>query len=421
MTALTDSLPRLRSSASSVVTRVLGGVAPSRNVPARVKLWWRIPTSLARTVTAVMVLSWVCGWILGWQELMVVAGGCLVLLVLAALFVFIPAAVRVDVMITPTRVVAGDPSAGEVTATNGSSNRSLPVQIQLRVGAGLAFFDVPSLARGAHINELFVVPSERRGVIPVGPATSVRSDPIGLFRREAASSAAYELIVHPRTVPLDPFGSGLLRDLEGLTTKDLSVSDLAFHALREYTPGDDRRHVHWRSSAKTGQLMIRQFQDTRRSSLCVVVDGAESSYADSSEFETALEVAGSLVKRACRDELPTTLIAADQTASGTLPHVLLDALARAECETEPVDMGRRISWAIARRPDVSFGVVVSGSLRAVEGLQRTIARFPAEVRCVALRVVPQEPPGVRASGRVSIIQLQALTNLPALLKTELVT
>ena len=50
------------------------------------------------------------------------------------------------------------------------------------------------------------------------------------------------------------------------------MSDLAFHALREYQPGDDRRYVHWRSSAKHGRLLVRQFLDTRRSHLAVVVD-----------------------------------------------------------------------------------------------------------------------------------------------------
>ena len=57
------------------------------------------------------------------------------------------------------------------------------------------------------------------------------------------------------------------------------MSDLAFHALREYQPGDDRRYIHWRSSAKAGRLLVRQFLDTRRSHLSIVVDADPDLYA----------------------------------------------------------------------------------------------------------------------------------------------
>ena len=100
----------------------------------------------------------------------------------------------------------------------------------------------------------------------------MRGDPLGLVRRTVRWTDVTELFVHPRTVSLESLGAGLLRDLEGETTQDLSMSDLAFHALREYQPGDDRRYIHWRSSAKAGRLLVRQFLDTRRSHLSVVVD-----------------------------------------------------------------------------------------------------------------------------------------------------
>ena len=86
--------------------------------------------------------------------------------------------------------------------------------------------------------------------------------------------------MRPPMVPLDALGAGLLRDLEGVATDAVSQSDLAFHALREYAPGDDLRHVHWRSSAKAmasggeSQLLVRQYLDTRRSHATIVVDDA---------------------------------------------------------------------------------------------------------------------------------------------------
>ena len=85
----------------------------------------------------------------------------------------------------------------------------------------------------------------RSGRPPPGAAT--RS---AIFSRDVAWTPVREMLVRPPMVPLDSLGAGLLRDLEGVSTDAVSQSDLAFHALREYVPGDDLRHVHWRSSAK---------------------------------------------------------------------------------------------------------------------------------------------------------------------------
>jgi uncharacterized protein (DUF58 family) len=309
---------------------------------------------------------------------------------------------------------------GQVEVTNTSSRRTLPQLVELPVGDSTAAFNIPTLSPGASIDEVFVVPTERRGVIMVGPATSVRGDPIGLFHRDTASSSALELVVHPRTVPLGPIGSGLLRDLEGLTTKDLSASDLAFHTLRDYSPGDDRRHVHWRSSARhpLGGLFVRQFQDTRRSTLCAIVDGRPDGYADADEFETALEVAASVLLRACRDELPASVIVGEHTAGGTLPHALLDALARAELVDDSTELARQVVRAMSKGADISYAVLVTGSRRTPHDILRAAARFGVEVRVVAVRVAPDNPPTVRTEGRVGLVSLSTLTDLPGLLHIE---
>ena len=74
--------------------------------------------------------------------------------------------------------------------------------------------------------------------------------------------------MHPLLVSLAGASSGLLRDLEGQATRDLSDSDLSFHALRDYVAGDDRRYIHWRTTARRGSLMVKQFEDTRRTTTC---------------------------------------------------------------------------------------------------------------------------------------------------------
>ena len=125
-----------------------------------------------------------------------------------------------------------------------------------------------------------------------------------------------ELVVHPITVPIEPLGAGVLRDLEGQTTNEISISDLAFHTLREYAPGDDRRYIHWRSSARASALsgestlLVRQFLDTRRSHLTAIVDGQAGSYLDEIDFETAISAAASVVRRAFADDVDTSVLAA---------------------------------------------------------------------------------------------------------------
>lgn len=418
MPSVTDRIATVTSMARASSKRIAPRIVFSSPATRRVGQWWQVVTPLGRVVLGVGLASWVLGWLLGWRELLVFAAACLAVVILATLFVAGPASIRTEIALEPTRVVAGDPAAGQVTTSNRSGRRSLPCRVEVPVGAGVAVFDVGSLAPGDSTEELIVIPTERRGVIPVGPAKSFRADPIGLLNREVSASAARELIVHPHTTALDPFGSGLLRDLEGLTSKDLTASDLAFHALREYSPGDDRRYVHWRSSAKAGRLLVRQFQETRRSTICVVVDGRRTTYGSEDEFETALEAAGSLVMRACRDGLPSAVVAAGHAASGVVPHVLLDALSRAEMSERSPDLAAHVTRAVSRRADISFGVLVGGSGLEPMEIRRAAARFSPDVNTIAIRVDPAGRPGIKVAGRVVIVEMSGLGDLPGLIRAE---
>ncbi len=417
--AVTDRIRSLSPRVEGWRESASGTARMAQLVVSRVARIASTVSPLGRTVVAIGILAWVGGWRLGWNELMVLAGACLLLLIFAGLFVVGRSSVSIDVRLEPPRVVAGDSSAGQVTVRNSTGRRSLPCQVELPVGRATALFDVVTLGPGEETEELFIVPTERRGVIPVGPATSLRGDPLGLYHRKAASSPPTELIVHPRTIALSPFGSGLLRDLEGRTTADISPSDLAFHALREYSPGDDRRHVHWRSSARVGRLLVRQFLDTRRSTLCAVVDCRPTAYGDDAEFELALEVAGSIALRACRDGLSSVVAAGEQAAVGVLPHTLLDALSRASLNRRAADLPTVVGRATAQGADISYALLVSGSASTDPELQRAAARFPIDVRVIAIRVQPGQRAGIVGRGRAAVLHLGDLTDLPPLLRMEM--
>ena len=102
------------------------------------------------------------------------------------------------------------------------------------------------------------------------------------------------MYIHPDIVPLHTLHAGIIRDLEGNPSDDLVNDDLSFFGLREYEYGDDVRNVHWLSTAKTGTLMIRQFEATRRTDSSVSLDVAAFSYASAEEFELAVSVFASI-------------------------------------------------------------------------------------------------------------------------------
>ena len=375
----------------------------------------RVVTPFGWAVLAIMVAAWVIGWQLGWREAMLLAAACLLLIVMSLVFLIGRGTLQVSVLLQPRRVSVGAPAAGQVSVTNVSPRRMWPIRLELRVGAAVARFNLPALPGGRHHDELFVIPTTQRAVVPVGPARTVRGDPLGLMRREVAWTGVTELFVHPRIVGLDPLSSGLLRDLEGQSSDAVSMSDLAFHALRDYAAGDDRRYIHWRSSARTGQLMVRQFVDTRRIHATVVVDGRPASYASEEEFELALSAAGSIAVRAVQDEQQASIIAArEAVADGNIQRIL-DALTRADF-ADDADLATLAGGMLRTAPDTSLAVLITGSIVPFRVVRRAAAALPPEIDTVALRVDPAADPGMTTVGELTVLTLRALNDLPALIR-----
>src|SRR6185312_14429343 len=223
-----------------------------------------VVSPLGWLLSAVVLVLAVLGGVFGWQEAKVAALMGALLLLLAIAFILGRSVYRVSLDLNRTRVAVGDRAVGGMDVQNASPKTLLPVSMELPVGASTAFFRIPRLAPQATHDELFTIPTHRRAVIQVGPVRSIRQDPFGLLRRQVKWTEAQDLFVHPRTTALGATSSGFIRDLEGQPTRDLSSSDVSFHALRDYVPGDDRRHIHWKTTARTNELMVRQFEETRR-------------------------------------------------------------------------------------------------------------------------------------------------------------
>ncbi|MEN9621533.1 MAG: hypothetical protein RL499_1726, partial [Actinomycetota bacterium] len=333
---------------------------------------------------------------------------------------------RLEVRLEPPahRVAVGDRAVATLLVSNPTRRRSFGQVVDVPVGPDIVEASIVGLSPGATTEREIEVPTARRGRIAVGPVRTVRADPIGLVRREIVYTEVRELIVHPRTIDIPSTSSGLMRDLEGQPTRDLTPSDLAFHALREYVPGDDRRHIHWKSTAKTGRFMVRQFEETRRSHLIVAVSIASIDFGSDEEFELAVSVAGSLGARAIRDarevsvvvsavtpEFAKRAVVALRPLSTLTPTRLLDELA--VVEHGPAALGildvARLAGESARGVSVAFLVV--GSTVTPARLRTAAAGFPPAVEVVVIVCDPEHIPGRRRLGSFTVTTIGSLADL----------
>ena len=217
------------------------------------------------------LVAYLAGWQLGWVELMVVAAGCLIVLVLAVPFVVGRLALDVQRSLEPERVTVGDRSVAVVRVTNPRRTPISSRTIEDHVAGRPLRLDIPPLGPGRATEAVYTAADgPPRASSPSGPALIVKSDLLGLMRREIVQCGEQTLWVHPRVTALAPLPVGFAKDLEGPTSDASPAGDVAFHALREYEIGDDHRHIHWMSSARTGQLMVRHHVDNRRPNLTAV-------------------------------------------------------------------------------------------------------------------------------------------------------
>ncbi|MGY3127907.1 uncharacterized protein (DUF58 family) [Agrococcus sp. UYP33] len=358
----------------------------------------------------------VLGIALGWKELIVIGIAGALLLLAAIAFIIGRNRYRIELDLAYTRVVVGERALGRIEIHSASQKPLLPATIEVPVGRALASFHLPRMRPGDVHEDVFAIPTSRRTILQVGPVRSVRGDPVGLLRRQVKWTDPVELYVHPKTVQLDETAPGLIRDLEGITTRDLTNSDIAFHALRDYVAGDDRRYIHWKSSARTGQLMVRQFEQTRRSVLALGLSTAVDDYADPLEFETAISILGSVGLQAVRDE--TDLVV--RTSRGTLPATtgkrLLDALSGVDWSPRH-DRFLDLAATIAREhAGASVIMLHAGATVDPALVRRARTLLPAQARVIVFTVVKGAKPRLQPIGDVSLATLGSVSDLPRIMR-----
>ena len=408
--------------AETVVRMVVRAVSGVASTAARAG--WRVASPVVRVVTpagwtvatvAVVAIALSLGF--AWQEFTYLGFVLAAAFVISGFFLIGRSSYGVVIELNPRRVVVGDRALGRMAVTNTGTRALAPVRMELPVGKGVAEFQLAAMKPGDGIEELFAVPTNRRAVIVAGPAESVRGDQLGLMRRAVRWTEPVDLFVHPLTVRLAATASGLVRDLEGQVSKKITNSDIAFHALRPYVPGDDRRYVHWRTSARIGQLMVRQFEETRRSQLTVIHNAEQSLYASDDEFELAMSVTASIAAQVIIDGTQMNVV----SEGGVWKTPTVTSMLDHSCRIEPVDRRYPNPRAFVRDrtrrlPAPSIVMTVAGSAMTTADFRSIEALFGQDTSQVAFRVELGAAPGVARVGTLTMLTIGRLTDLRGLMR-----
>lgn len=218
----------------------------------------------------------------------------------------------------PPRVYAGSSSRVDLRVENTGRRRSPVLSLRDPVsGTRGANLLVPPLRPGESTRAAYQLPTARRGILQVGPLVAVLVDPFGLTRTVSQAAELTDLTVFPQVddiapVPLtsgnDPMAGAKHPNALGHTGED-------FYALRPYVVGDDLRRVHWRSSARSDDLLVRQDEQPWQGRTTVLVDVRASTNTPDS-LELVVSAAASIVMACARRQDLVRLVATDGRDSG---------------------------------------------------------------------------------------------------------
>lgn len=213
----------------------------------------------------------------------------------------------------------------EVTVEVGNAGRrtgTLLLQEELPPALGESpTFVVDPLPAGGRTRLRYQLRAAQRGRYPVGPMHVRVGDPIGMVDLHQTLPSSATLLVTPRTEPLPQValtgrwagaGDDRTRDLMGTGSPDVTI--------REYRLGDDLRRVHWPSSARVDQLMVRREEQQWQSRCTLLIDNrriAHRGYGADSSMETAVRVAASVARYLVAHDFEVRLVSATGEVSRT--------------------------------------------------------------------------------------------------------
>ena len=259
-------------------------------------------TVRGRAFAAAGVTSVVCAVLMG-QTALSRVGVLLVVLPLITAFYVGRSRYRLALVRTvhPQIVAAGQPAQVRLTITNEGRTPSgallLEDQVPYVLGSRPRFV-LSGIAHGWRREIGYQVRSDVRGQFQIGPMSVRVSDPFGLVELGRAFRTTVPLTVTPRTVPLPniPLGGGWTGSGDN-RPRAFATGSAEDVTVREYRHGDELRRVHWRSSARVGELMVRREEQPWQSRATVFLDNRADSHRGhgiASSLEAAVSAAASV-------------------------------------------------------------------------------------------------------------------------------
>ncbi|MCA9093228.1 MAG: DUF58 domain-containing protein [Planctomycetaceae bacterium] len=254
----------------------------------------------------------------------------------------------------PGNIMVGETLAVEVTLGNKRrwlSSWMMVLQDQIRNSREILQPRVlfPRVPAGGERSGWYQVRFGQRGLYEFGPLKLITRFPLGFVERGTLIEERNTIIVHPRVGFLTPLWRNETADAEDLMRHSRSrvgTHDDDFHRLREYRTGDNPKAIHWLSTARNNELMVREYHETRDRDLIVFLDlfGNPDPQVIDQQVERAVSFAATLIVDHCRRNRGASIaigIASERrfvwrgpAGPNIVPH-LLDELSQAHPSADP--------------------------------------------------------------------------------------
>lgn len=214
---------------------------------------------------------------------------------------------RIELSLPPGPAYAGAPLRPRLTVRSVGSITVGSAEVELRArnltveGADARRrVLLPPLPPGAEVEAVLELTPPTRGRYELGPPVLIDSDPIGMFEAQRSFGAPLEVVAFPRTYELPrvaAWDTGYGRQFA--RARQVRRDQGEFRGIREHTPGDDLRHVHWKVTAHVGELAVKEYEPLRHDVISIHLDLAATNHygeGELSTLETAISAAASIAR-----------------------------------------------------------------------------------------------------------------------------
>lgn len=312
---------------------------------------------VATGVAAGLVVLWI-----GLGEELLGATGILLGLVVAGGVIYTRRAVpamRIGRRVTPMQLHDGQRAVVHLTLATDRSARNVHIEDSVDQ-LGSAMFTAVGLDEDRPVGARYEVVCRPRGIYSVGPALARVRDPLALAETGGFIGGSDRLVVYPAVEDLEglPLGRGQDPSQQATRANFAFTGGEDFYTLREYQRGDDLRRVHWPSSAKRDELMIRQLEMPWQSRALILLDHRGGAYPSAEAFEHAVRGAASVTRHLYRSGYSPSLWAGGTAGTVSTADTYATAMeSLAVVETVPAYDLRQLVTRL-RRAGLAGGVLV---------------------------------------------------------------